>query len=72
MATLDNLLAQKETLLAALASPAESVSYDGLGSKKSRSVAELRTALDEVNRQIATLSGTRPIRRVFLGTSKGL
>ena len=72
MATLDDLLAQRATLQAAIASPAESVSYDGLGSKKSRSVADLRTALNEVDRQIAALSGTRPIRRVFLGTSKGL
>ncbi|MEO0624088.1 MAG: hypothetical protein AAF183_17955 [Pseudomonadota bacterium] len=70
MATLEDLTARKAALEKAIASPLRRGASDG-ESIEHRSVDELRRALAEVEKDIASLSGTTRRRRYYPSTGRG-
>jgi hypothetical protein len=70
MATLSELLVMKASLLSALGSGALRVQH-GDKSVQYRSVDELRTALGEIEGQIATAEGRKRRRQIRIFTGEG-
>lgn len=70
MATVSELQARREALEKALASGHRRVEQEG-DSVEFRSVAEIRSALSEVNAQIARATGSRRRRRIYVSAARG-
>jgi hypothetical protein len=71
MATLTELRARREALMASRASGVARVSYDGK-TVEYRSLAEIDRAIEQLDRDIAALEGRRIVRHLRVTTSKGL
>ncbi len=71
MANLATLIARRDALEAARFKGVRTVEYDGR-SVTYRSDTEIRTALADLNRQIAALQGGGPLREVRINSSKGI
>jgi len=71
MATLAELNARRDALSASRSSGVARVSYDGK-TVEYRSLAEIERAIEQIDRDIATLEGRRFVRHVRVMTSKGL
>jgi hypothetical protein len=71
MATLAELNSRREALAASRSSGVARVSYDGK-TVEYRSLAEIERAIEQLDREIATLEGRRIVRHVRVTTSKGL
>ena len=71
MLTLVDLRARRDGLTSQRASGVARVSYDGK-TVEYRSLAEIDRAIDELDREIATLEGRSIIRQVRVTTNKGL
>lgn len=69
MASLEELIAQREKLQKLRAKGVKSVRY-GEDSVEYKSDAELATALDDLNRQIAAFT-SKPVRQVRIIPGKG-
>ncbi|MEM9761959.1 MAG: hypothetical protein AAFW01_00165 [Pseudomonadota bacterium] len=70
MATAEELATRKAALEKALASGARSVTSEG-DTVTLRSVAEIRAALAEVNKDIAALNQTKRRRRFYVAGGRG-
>jgi len=71
MATIAELNTRREALSASRSSGVARVSYDGK-TVEYRSLAEIERAIEQLDREIATLEGRRIVRHVRVTTSKGL
>ena len=71
MATITELQARREALLASRASGVARVSYDGK-TVEYRSLAEIDRAIELLDREIAAAEGRRIVRHLRVTTSKGL
>ena len=71
MATLAELKARREALLASRASGVARVSYDGR-TVEYRSLAEIDRAIEALDREIAAAEGRPIVRQLRVTTSKGL
>ena len=71
MATVAELEARLEALKAQRDSAVARVSYDGR-SVEYRGTAEIARVIADLERELATLQGTAPIRQIRVYTSKGL
>lgn len=71
MATIAELKARREALLAQRSSGVARVSYDGK-TVEYRSLAEIDRALEALEREIAAAEGRRIVRQVRVTTAKGL
>jgi len=71
MATLAELKARREALLASRASGVARVSYDGK-TVEYRSLAEIDRAIEALDREIAAAEGRPIVRHLRVTTSKGL
>jgi hypothetical protein len=71
MATITELRARRETLLAQRSSGVARVSYDGR-TVDYRSLAEIDRAIEALEREIAAGEGRAIVRQVRVTTSKGL
>ena len=71
MATLEDLIARRDALEKARASGRRSWSYEG-ESVTYGSDAEMRDALDALNRQIRAMGSPGPVRKITFTSSKGL
>ena len=71
MATIAELNTRREALAASRSSGVARVSYDGK-TVEYRSLAEIERAIEQLDREIATLEGRRIVRHVRVTTSKGL
>ena len=71
MATLADLTARREALLASRANGVARVSYDGK-TVEYRSLAEIDRAIEALEREIAAAEGRRIVRHLRVSTSKGL
>jgi hypothetical protein len=71
MATLAELKSRRESLSASRSSGVARVSYDGK-TVEYRSLAEIERAIEQLDREIATMEGRRIVRHVRVTTSKGL
>ena len=71
MATISELRARREALLAQRFSGVARVSYDGK-TVEYRNLAEIDRALEALDREIAAAEGRRIVRQVRVTTSKGL
>jgi len=71
MATLVELTARREALLASRASGVARVSYDGK-TVEYRSLAEIDRAIEALEREIAAAEGRRIVRHLRVTTDKGL
>jgi hypothetical protein len=71
MATMSELKARREALLASRASGVARVSYDGK-TVEYRSLAEIDRAIEALDREIAAAEGRPIIRHLRVTTSKGL
>ena len=71
MATITDLRARREVLLAQRSSGVARVSYDGK-TVDYRSVAEIDRAIEALDREIAAAEGRRMIRHVRVTATKGL
>jgi hypothetical protein len=71
MATIAELNTRREALSASRSSGVARVSYDGK-TVEYRSLAEIECAIEQLDREIATLEGRRIVRQVRVTTSKGL
>lgn len=69
MATLEELQARLDSLREARANPAIESSF-GEDSVKFRPDHELKSAIQDLERQIAALT-RKPVRRILVGTTKG-
>jgi hypothetical protein len=73
--TLATLQAQLDTLNAARARGAKTISYTANGVQRSveyKSDIEMNAAAQDLTRRIAALSGVSPYRTVLISSSKGL
>jgi len=71
MATITELNSRRETLAASRSSGVARVSYDGK-TVEYRSLAEIERAIEQLDREIATVEGRQIVRHVRVTTSKGL
>ena len=71
MATLTELKSRREALSASRSSGVARVSYDGK-TVEYRSLAEIERAIEQLDREIATVEGRRIVRHVRVTTSKDL
>ena len=71
MATIAELNTRREALAASRSSGVARVSYDGK-TVEYRSLAEIERAIEQLDREIATIEGRRIVRHVRVTTSKGL
>lgn len=71
MATIAELKSRREALAASRSSGVARVSYDGK-TVEYRSLAEIERAIEQLDREIATVEGRRIVRHVRVTTSKGL
>ena len=71
MATITELNTRREALAASRSSGVARVSYDGK-TVEYRSLAEIERAIEQLDREIATIEGRRIIRHVRVTTAKGL
>ncbi len=71
MATIAELNTRREALTASRSSGVARVSYDGK-TVEYRSLAEIERAIEQLDREIATLEDRRIIRHVRVTTAKGL
>jgi hypothetical protein len=71
MATLSELKSRREALAASRSSGVARVSYDGK-TVEYRSLAEIERAIEQLDREIATMEGRRIVRHVRVTASKGL
>jgi len=71
MATLAELNTRREALAASRSSGVARVSYDGK-TVEYRSLAEIERAIEQLDREIATMEDRRIVRHVRVTTSKGL
>jgi len=71
MATITELKSRREALAASRSSGVARVSYDGK-TVEYRSLAEIERAIEQLDREIATMEGRRIVRHVRVMTSKGL
>jgi hypothetical protein len=71
MATIAELKSRREVLSASRSSGVARVSYDGK-TVEYRSLAEIERAIEQLDRDIATIEGRRIVRHVRVTTSKGL
>lgn len=72
MATLLELLEQRQTLTEARRSGVRAVGYSDGANVQYRSDAELAAAIANLDREIATAQGRRAVSRFTFRTSKGL
>lgn len=72
MATLLELLEQRQTLTEARRSGVRAVGYSDGANVQYRSDAELAAAIANLDREIATAQGCRAVSRFTFRTSKGL
>ncbi|MEG3637657.1 phage head-tail joining protein [Magnetococcus sp. PR-3] len=70
MADLTTLQTRLEALRAQVHSPIARVSYDGR-TVEYRGQSEIQTAIADLERQIAQVSGTKPVRQIRVHTTKG-
>lgn len=71
MATVTELQARREALLASRSSGVARVSYDGK-TVEYRSLAEIDRAIEQLDRDIAVAEGRRTIRHLRVTADKGL
>jgi len=71
MATIAELNTRREALSASRSSGVARVSYDGK-TVEYRSLAEIERAIEQLDREIASVEGRRIVRHVRVTTSKGL
>jgi hypothetical protein len=71
MATISELKSRREALTASRSSGVARVSYDGK-TVEYRSLAEIERAIEQLDREVATMEGRRIVRQVRVTTSKGL
>ena len=71
MATIAELNTRREALAASRSSGVARVSYDGK-TVEYRSLVEIERAIEQLDREIATVEGRQIVRHVRVTTSKGL
>ncbi len=71
MTTITELKSRREALAASRSTGVARVSYDGK-TVEYRSLAEIERAIEQLDREIATMEGRRIVRHVRVTTRKGL